>query len=506
MKLEKVGDIVNRQRLLLATGAPQLDELIIPYLDHWDIIPETVDLRRYLVETATKVKPDIMIIHDKLHSEIPEEDKKGRDDEWIALIEQLRISVPECRIVFMGIRKVTDPFLLRLINLAVYDIVIESPFDMLALVRQLKEAPSLRNVTYIKNKIPEQPDYLLEDHEVLHSPNVTEETKGNGTQNDFEEVEEYDQEEEDQSKSTKNKRREISFSLPKINIHLPSMQLGRQHEVRTEYKSFAVKVLTVTGMKGGVGKTTVALNLALAIKEHTQANVALIDFDFPYGGVAQALHIPRETSLGDWLKLPEGKIKPLGVKQRTVSFQDIDIVPMAVKLQDSLQFQKEHSDQLLEAMKLVYDVVVIDCNGLTAPALAAIERATEVIFVTEHDRVAVHNTLMYKKDLTSIYGNDFQKMSVFINKVPEDDDLTKEDIATVFEDDEEGIPVIGFAPYDDLLRQYRNEGKVIYLEMPDHKFSIGIDMLLEQLGIVPAEALKMRQKQNGSKWRLFNKR
>ena len=42
-------------------------------------------------------------------------------------------------------------------------------------------------------------------------------------------------------------------------------------------------IITVFGVKGGVGKTTLATNLAVALAQESSASVALVDLDVPFG-------------------------------------------------------------------------------------------------------------------------------------------------------------------------------------------------------------------------------
>ena len=60
-------------------------------------------------------------------------------------------------------------------------------------------------------------------------------------------------------------------------------------------------IITVFGVKGGVGKTTLATNLAVALAQETSASVALVDLDVPFGDVALMLDIQPEHDILDAL-------------------------------------------------------------------------------------------------------------------------------------------------------------------------------------------------------------
>src|SRR5712691_2208418 len=53
----------------------------------------------------------------------------------------------------------------------------------------------------------------------------------------------------------------------------------------------AGSVIGVTGVKGGIGKTTVAVNLDLSLALETDRSVALVDHDLPYGDVDMMLDV-----------------------------------------------------------------------------------------------------------------------------------------------------------------------------------------------------------------------
>jgi pilus assembly protein CpaE len=58
-------------------------------------------------------------------------------------------------------------------------------------------------------------------------------------------------------------------------------------------------VISVFAPKGGVGKTTIAVNLAVALREHTRSNVLLFDADVGVGNVTSVLAAPYRMGLAD---------------------------------------------------------------------------------------------------------------------------------------------------------------------------------------------------------------
>jgi pilus assembly protein CpaE len=73
-------------------------------------------------------------------------------------------------------------------------------------------------------------------------------------------------------------------------------------------------VIAVTGARGGVGATTVAVNLAWSLSHAHEKRVALIDLDLAFGGVALDLDIDPGSGLADALERPD-RLDELFVKR-----------------------------------------------------------------------------------------------------------------------------------------------------------------------------------------------
>src|SRR3970040_2986043 len=61
-------------------------------------------------------------------------------------------------------------------------------------------------------------------------------------------------------------------------------------------------VITVFGPKGGVGKTAIATDLALALAQETELSVAIVDADTGFGDVAGVLDLKPHRTIADLAK------------------------------------------------------------------------------------------------------------------------------------------------------------------------------------------------------------
>ena len=152
-------------------------------------------------------------------------------------------------------------------------------------------------------------------------------------------------------------------------------------------------VLAIANNKGGVGKTSSALNLACAFAA-TRRKVLLIDLD-PQGSASVSVLRQRSNSIVSLSNaLIEGaSLVPCITNYNVARFDLIpasdDLTAFCIKKAEALS--KEHClKQALKSLRLLYDVIILDCppalNLLTVNALCA---SDELIIPTTCDYFAV---------------------------------------------------------------------------------------------------------------------
>ncbi|MDR6905395.1 MinD-like ATPase involved in chromosome partitioning or flagellar assembly [Agromyces sp. 3263] len=144
--------------------------------------------------------------------------------------------------------------------------------------------------------------------------------------------------------------------------------------VRTE-------VIVVAAPKGGQGKTTTAINLAAGLAEVAPNSVVLVDADVQFGDIANALDLAPQYSLVDVANAGHDEV----ALKALLTHHDDDFFVIAAPPSPELadEITGEALGEFLARLATMFRYVIVDTTpGLGEHALAALEQATDGVFVT----------------------------------------------------------------------------------------------------------------------------
>lgn len=146
------------------------------------------------------------------------------------------------------------------------------------------------------------------------------------------------------------------------------------------------RVVTVTSPKGGVGKTTVATNLAVGLAQRAPQQVVLVDADVHFGDVASALNLTPEHTLPDIARGPAAGDSIAVKSYLTPHSTGLYVVPGSESPAAADSVTTADLARLIDLLRSQFTFVVVDtAPGLTDHTLAVLDHTDSLVLVTSLD-------------------------------------------------------------------------------------------------------------------------
>ncbi|MDW5298697.1 MAG: AAA family ATPase [Sedimentibacter sp.] len=238
---------------------------------------------------------------------------------------------------------------------------------------------------------------------------------------------------------------------------------------------WASTVISVFGAKGGLGKSTIATNLAVSLAEKRK-KVVLVDLDLQFGDAHIFLDIePKDTIT----ELIQDVITPNIDSVRSYmaihsSGLHVLCAPKSPEYEELISPEKIMS--LLSLLRTYYDYVIID----TAPSfsevnITALESSSLILFISGLDVSILKNSKISVSLLESLQQTD--KIRIIINRAVDMNTITVKDVQRII-----GYPIWVKIPSDyKVAVNALNRGIPFVVGAPKSKLSQSIKELVDIL-------------------------
>jgi pilus assembly protein CpaE len=190
------------------------------------------------------------------------------------------------------------------------------------------------------------------------------------------------------------------------------------------------RTICVLGPKGGIGKTTIASNLAVALASEG-AKVALVDLNLQFGDVALALGLAPDRTIYD-LATSGGALdaEKLGAFLSRHS-SGVRVLMAPTRPDQSTSVTPEFLSRVYSLLRAMHDYVVIDTPpGFTPEVIASIDGASDVCFVATLDVLSLKSTKVGLETLR-LMGYDLGRLRLVLNRADSRVGLAQEEVATI---------------------------------------------------------------------------
>lgn len=203
------------------------------------------------------------------------------------------------------------------------------------------------------------------------------------------------------------------------------------------------RMLTIFSAKGGVGKSTLSVNLAVSLARKGRRTV-LVDLDLQFGDGAVMLDINPARTISD-----------LAAEVREFSLENIlpyleehksglFLLAAPLRPEEGELVPSEAVGQILTALREGFEYVIVDtAQGFTEAALKSMDLGTELLVVSTLDLPTIKNTRL-SMDIIDSLGYEWDGVRVVFNRCSPDSDLTPQMVAEKLP-----FPVAAWLPTDE---------------------------------------------------------
>ncbi|MCA9133704.1 MAG: AAA family ATPase [Planctomycetales bacterium] len=177
------------------------------------------------------------------------------------------------------------------------------------------------------------------------------------------------------------------------------------------------KVIAVAGASGGVGCTSVAVNLGCILAAKPENTVALVDLDMAIGDADVFLDTIPDYSLVDVTQNVSRLDFQLLKRSLTKHSSGLYLLPRPVQLQDVSLITPDSLRRVFGLLKATFTHIVIDVSkGFSETDQAAFEFANDVLMVVQLDLPCLRNLVRLQTSFDEIDGLR-EKLKIVVNRV-----------------------------------------------------------------------------------------
>lgn len=235
----------------------------------------------------------------------------------------------------------------------------------------------------------------------------------------------------------------------------------------------ASKIITVYSNKGGIGKTTVATNLAIELAKTSQDKVALIDLNLQLGDISTFLNLTPTFDVAYVIKnLLDKKEDSLINAFEQYKDSKLYILSDPNYIEQSESITPQEIETLFNTLKKVFPYIIVDMSSNIDPnSLKILDKSDLILFTTIINIPAIRNA---QRCLNLFNSRRYpsNKVKILINRYMENDEIKTEDIETtlgeniywkipnnyfsIMESINKGIPVSDVSSNSNIANSFRD--------------------------------------------------
>jgi pilus assembly protein CpaE len=194
-------------------------------------------------------------------------------------------------------------------------------------------------------------------------------------------------------------------------------RLSERQFGKGEGKVRGSQVIAVCGATGGVGTTSLAVNLGCSLASNAKNSVCLVDLDLSLGDADVFLDAIPDYTLVDVAQNVTRLDFTLLKRSLTKHSTGLFLLPRPVQLEDAAHITPEDLHRMIGLLKATFTHLILDLSkGYSQLDMVALETATHVLLVTQLDLPCLRNVVRLMMSFGEINGLK-DKVKIVVNRV-----------------------------------------------------------------------------------------
>lgn len=236
-------------------------------------------------------------------------------------------------------------------------------------------------------------------------------------------------------------------------------------------------VIAFCGARGGVGSTSLAVNIGATLAQDASVSAALIDLDLALGDADVALDLMPDYTLADVALNVERLDMTFLRRSLSKHSSGLSLLPHPVQMEDAGLIREEHLQRLINLLRASYTHLLLDLSkGFNPTDVTALRMADVILLVSQLELTSLRNTV---RILLTLGADETlsEKVRVVLNRVGSDADIgLKKAEETI------GKPIYWQVPNDARpMIDSRNAGVPLIQHAPKSKVQQSIAGLVQTL-------------------------
>jgi pilus assembly protein CpaE len=188
------------------------------------------------------------------------------------------------------------------------------------------------------------------------------------------------------------------------------------------------RILVIYSANGGIGRSTVAVNLAIALKEETKAKVALVDCSLRFGDVGVMLNLTSAHTIAEAVS-PEGVVDTEILPEMLTTHPSglkVLLAPGSPEMAELISSQAIR--QVMATLREKYDYVIVDTSSsLDETTLGVLDIADQILLLMTCEIPSIKNTKLFF-EVTEALNYTSEKTLLVLSKFDQKSSITSQDI------------------------------------------------------------------------------